>query len=522
MSGISGITGITGSYATLFVDRWKFALLGIALVFVAWLVNRFAPQSRKHVRRTAILYVLYVLAFGASIALDAAGATAWAGRLHFASSLLEAFTLVSLAGLTIFDFAAPALKFDLVSITTDIVIGIAYIVAAIAVLRGAGMDLSSVIATSAIVSGVLALSLQATLGNILGGVALQIDGSIHVGDWIQLESGRQGKVKEIRWRHTVVETRDWDTVIVPNSALLASNIMILGKREGAAYQHRMWVYFNVDFRFSPQTVIGVVNDALQNAPLDNVAAEPKAHAICYDFARDGRDSFAYYAVRYYLTDLAVDDPTSSLVRTRIFAALRRAAIPLARPTRTVFVTQDDDAQEIRRHARHRVKRLAAVTSVELFKGLHAEEQAFVADRLRHVPFCAGETVTKQGAVAHWLYLLTSGTVEIRPRVDDVSHVVATVEAPDFFGEAGLMTGEPRSADVVAATDVDCYRLDKTGFEKIVHDRPEVAKQISATIASRRVELIAARDGLDADSKLQRQSMEQERILQKIQEFFGLE
>jgi small-conductance mechanosensitive channel/CRP-like cAMP-binding protein len=519
---MSDLSGLTGSYVTHFVDRWMFAFVGTALVFIAWLVNRFAPQSRKHVRRTAILYVLYVFAFAASVALDAVGATAWASRLHFASSLLEAFTLVSLGGLFIFDFAAPALKFDLVSITTDIAIGIAYIVATIAVLRGAGMDLSSVIATSAIVSGVLALSLQATLGNILGGVALQLDGSIHVGDWLQLENGRQGKVKEIRWRHTVVETRDWDTVIVPNASLLASNIMILGKREGAAYQHRMWVYFNVDFRFAPQTVISVVNDALQNAPLDNVAAEPKAHAICLDFAKDGRDSYACYAVRYYLTDLAVDDPTSSLVRTRIFSALRRAGIPLARPARSLFVTPDDDTQEQKRHQRHREKRLAAVTSVELFKGLREAEHTFVADRLRYAPFCAGETVTKQGAVAHWLYLLTSGSVEIRPRIDGISRAVATVEAPDFFGEAGLMTGEPRSADVVAATDVECYRLDKAGFEKIVHDRPEVATQISETVASRRVELIAARDGLDAESKRLRQSMEQERILSKIQEFFGLE
>jgi hypothetical protein len=52
-----------------------------------------------------------------------------------------------------------------------------------------------------------------------------------------------------------------------------------------------------------------------------------------DLAKDTRDSFAYYAARYWLTDLAVDDPTSSAVRARIYAALRRASIPLARPLR---------------------------------------------------------------------------------------------------------------------------------------------------------------------------------------------
>ena len=156
---------------------------------------------------------------------------------------------VNLAALAVFDLALPAVRIDTSAIAADLFIGVAYIVGTIIVLRGDGLDPGSLVATSAVVSGVLALSLQATLGNILGGVALQLDHSVHEGDWIQLPDGTQGKVRAIRWRHTVVETRNWDTVIVPNSNLLAANIVILGKREGQPVQHRMWVYFNVDFRY---------------------------------------------------------------------------------------------------------------------------------------------------------------------------------------------------------------------------------------------------------------------------------
>ena len=105
----------------------------------------------------------------------------------------------------------------------------------------------------------------------------------------------------------------------------------LGKREGEPLQHRMWVYFNVDFRHPPSDVISVIEDALTAAPIEGVADEPKAHAICMDFARDTKDSYAYYAARYWLTDLAKDDPTSSRVRERIYAALKLANIPLAVP-----------------------------------------------------------------------------------------------------------------------------------------------------------------------------------------------
>src|SRR5205823_1147384 len=85
-------------------------------------------------------------------------------------------------------------------------------------------------------------------------------------DLVLLSSGQQGCISAIRWRHTVVETRNWDTIIVPNSVLLGENIVILGQRQDQPVQHRMWVYFNVDFRYSPEEVIHTVDDALQSTP----------------------------------------------------------------------------------------------------------------------------------------------------------------------------------------------------------------------------------------------------------------
>ena len=502
------------------LKRWSFALVGAGVVLIAFLVNRFAPVKRRRVRRVVILYGLYLFAFGAAYGLGAVGLHAWAERLRLAASLLEAFTLVNLVALAIFDLALPAVRIDLVSITSDILVGIAYAVTAIGVFHASGMDPTSVVATSAVVGGILTFSLQNTLGNILGGVALQLDGSIHVGDWIALENGRQGKVKEIRWRHTVVETRDWDTIIVPNATLLSTNIMILGKREGQPIQHRMWVYFNVDFRYAPNQVIEAVETALLTAPIEGAALDPPPQCICYDFAKDTRDSFAYYAVRYWLTDLPHDDPTNSRVRTRIYTALKRAGIPLARPASTMFLKHEEDLH--RRDERTRERHLRDVKGLEIFHGLTPTELDDVVAHLRDAPFAKGETVTKQGAVAHWLYILTRGKVEILAKMGGVSKAVATIEAPGFFGEMGLMTGEPRAADVIALTDVECYRLDKDGFQRILVERPEIAETMSKTLAHRRVELDVFREGLDAEAKLVREASEQQRILKRIQDFFGLD
>lgn len=507
-----------------FLREWGFALLGAALVLVALLVNLLAPQRRRRIRYALFLYLVVLAATGVSAALSHASeptVVSWGEHVRLVGDICAAFLVVNLLVLLLFDIGLPALGVQAGAITGDVAVGLLYLFAGLGVLKAAGFSPTSVVTTSAVVTGILALSLQTTLGNIIGGVAIQLDGSVHVGDWIQLPDGQQGRIVNIRWRHTVVETRNWDTIVVPNANLLAQNIIILGKRTAKPVQHRMWVYFNVDFRFPPSHVIDVVREALWAAPIEGVAEDPKPSVICYDFAKDGRDSFGYYAARYWLTDMPNDDPTNSRIRTRIYTALKRANIPLARPVQTLFVQPEED--EATHLSRVKERRVNAVESVDLFGSLTEDERSFVADHLRYAPFTAGETCTRQAAVAHWLYILTSGKVEIRRHVDgDVAaRKVATIEAPSFFGEMGLMTGEPRSADVVALTDVECYRLDKEGLQKVLTERPDAAAEFSKTLAARRVELASALEDLDAAARKSRMESEQSRILDRIQDFFGL-
>lgn len=499
------------------------AALAAALVVTAFLVGKLAPENRRRLRRAVFLFAFHVLSSAAARALAFVHVPLWATNTDYVAQLFAALAFVNVGGILLFDLVLPLVGLGVAEILADLMVGGAYVAASIIVLEEAGLNLSSIIATSAVVTAVLGLSLQATLGNILGGIALQLDGSIHVGDWIQLEGGRQGKVTEIRWRHTVVETRDWDTIVVPNAALLAQTITILGKRAGQPVQHRMWLYFNVDFRHSPAEVIRVVDEALQAAPIEGVALEPRAHAICFDFARERRDSMAYYAVRYWLTDLARDDPTSSLVRLRVFAALRRAGIPLAVPATTVFVSHDDPEHAERKAQREHERRIAALDAVEIFAPMTQGEKADLAQRIRFAPFMPGETITRQGAVAHWFYVLTRGDCEVRVAGESgEERVVATIGAPAFFGEMGMMTGARRSATVVAKGEVECFRVDKVDFDAILRARPDIATEVSRILAARRVGLAAAEGQVDPAARESRTEIEQHEILEKIRSFFGLD
>lgn len=500
---------------------WALGVLA-GLIVVAALVNWLRPAHRSRLRRVITLFVLYGIALGAGYAFRAGDNPAWANGCFIAAVLLRAFSLVTLLALLVFSVLLPVLGITVPMIASDLLVGFGYILSTLIILEHRGLNPTSAIVSGAVVSAVLAISLQSTLGNILGGIALQLDGSIHEGDWIQLENGKQGKVRAIRWRHTIVETRDWSTIIVPNAQLLANNITILGNRDGAPAPQRMWVWFNVDFRFPPTRVIDVVTEALHDQPLENVAEEPRPNVVCMDFAHDRRESFATYAARYWLVDLAPDDPTNSRVRARIYTALRRAGIPLAVPAQTAFVEIKDETRAKKRDMRQVDERLAALATVHLFRSFKPDELRTLAEGMSHMIYARGERITRQGAVAHWLYVMTGGTADIRVANKEGEHAtVASIKAPDFFGEMGLMTGEPRTADVIATSDVDCFRLGKSTFQQVLLNRPEIVDELSQKLATRRVQLMAIREGLDEASMKSREASERDRILGGIKAFFGL-
>jgi small-conductance mechanosensitive channel/CRP-like cAMP-binding protein len=493
--------------------------LALAFLVVAFALFSVVPAERPRIRQAVLLFILSVLSllaasstvyFGASI--DSLG---FRGLRLLALSLISVAT-INLASIFIFAVILEPLHFDPPRIVRDLLVAFAYVIVAITLLSRSGVDLAGVVATSAVITAIIGFSLQDTLGNVMGGLALQMERTIHVGDWVRIDQ-HEGQVKEIRWRQTSIETRNWDTVVIPNSSLMKSQVIVLGRRTGAPRQHRQWVYFNVDFRFAPTQVMQLVEEALCAEPIANVANEPLPHCIVSDF----KDSYATYAARYWLTNLALTDPTDSIVRARIYAALRRAEIPLSIPAQSVFVTEDDLSRRERKQKEDLEHRLEAIGKVELFRSLSDEEKQQLAKRLRSTPFVRGEAMTRQGNQAHWLYLIIEGEAEVGITIDGKSERVALLGAGDYFGEMGLMTGEPRTATIVALTDVRCYRLDKEAFEGILRGRPEIAEDISHTLAKRRVELQAIRESLTEEILHQRMQHTQNALLQRMREFFTL-
>jgi small-conductance mechanosensitive channel/CRP-like cAMP-binding protein len=500
--------------------RGAFVWAIVIFVVSALLLNALRPAQRMRIRAALLLFALSFIGLLLIASLAYRGISTESSLylwLRWASLFCLWIAFINVGSVFIFEVFLTAIRLKPPRIMRDLLVALAYVVLGITLLSIPRVDISGIIATSAVLTAVIGLSFQDTLGNMMGGMALQLERTIGVGDWIKID-GQEGLVREVRWRHTAIETRNWDTIVIPNSVLMKSQVTVLGRRAGAPRQHRQWVYFNVDFRYSPADVIDAVETGLRAEPIANIAADPPPNCVFMDF----KESFGSYAVRYWLTDLAVDDPTNSVVRTRIYFALRRAGIPLSIPAHSIFMTEDDTSRRERKDIEEIEHQVKALGRVELFNTLTDEERRSLAARLRYAPFARGEAMTRQGAEAHWLYLMTGGEAEVRVSTEgNLNERVAALHAGDVFGEMGMMTGEPRSATVIALTNVECYRLDKTAFHDILQRRPEIAEDISMLLAKRRVELEAAREDLNEEAKRMRMRYHHNELLRRIKNFFTL-
>ena len=197
-----------------------------------------------------------------------------------------------------FAFQGVLARLAIPRILADVLIAVVLIVFGIIRMKEVGVNLAGIITTSAVITGVIAFSLQETLGNLWGGIALQLDNTCRIGDWIRME-GVSGQVVGIRWRYTSIATNNGETVIIPNGQLIKTRVTVLGRRGDERIPWRRDVEFAVAYDVPPSRVLAAVKDALAHAEIRNVAATPPLIIACMGFGDNG----IHYAVRYWLTDL---------------------------------------------------------------------------------------------------------------------------------------------------------------------------------------------------------------------------
>jgi CRP-like cAMP-binding protein len=140
-------------------------------------------------------------------------------------------------------------------------------------------------------------------------------------------------------------------------------------------------------------------------------------------------------------------------------------------------------------ARETAERL---NTVPLFKGCSARQLRHIAARGHEITFETGKAITEQGRFGDHFFVILEGTA----RVLRNGRKVSTLGPGGYFGEIALllslMERTPRTATVVAETEVRCFVLSKGEFRTVIYEQ-NIAVNLLHTMA-RRLDAASKRPG----------------------------
>ena len=163
-------------------------------------------------------------------------------------------------------------------------------------------------------------------------------------------------------------------------------------------------------------------------------------------------------------------------------------------------------------------------NVKLFAELSPESLVKLGSCLKTAEFPPGEVVVREGAPGVSMYIIKSGLVEVRKKdpATGIDFLVAQLSEGAAVGEMSLLTGEKRSATVVAFSDCEVVEIGKAVVAKSLKENPQLVAMLGEILAKRRMETegILA-ESLPKTTLIEREKQYTEGFLHKLRLFFEL-
>jgi len=124
--------------------------------------------------------------------------------------------------------------------------------------------------------------------------------------------------------------------------------------------------------------------------------------------------------------------------------------------------------------------------IPLFTSIADGDLKLIAEKFEAASYQPGQIIIKEGEEGRHLYVILEGQVRVVAAIDDNESEITLsfLNAGDYFGEMALITGEPRSATVVAETATKTLTLNKKDFDYIILKNPQVTLSITHILSQR--------------------------------------
>lgn len=126
----------------------------------------------------------------------------------------------------------------------------------------------------------------------------------------------------------------------------------------------------------------------------------------------------------------------------------------------------------------------ALKQVPLFRGIDPTKLRLLAFMSERIKFRAGERLCEQGERGDSAFIILSGEADIAVRTPTGEQRVAKVRQNDMVGEIAILIDVPRTASVIASSEVIALAVSKESFLKLMAHFPEMALEVTRVLAQR--------------------------------------
>jgi small-conductance mechanosensitive channel len=311
-------------------------ILGSVLV-LALLVATIAALQRRFFWVRQLAFPLYVAAGVAALEAfyrlqPGYQAAAVELALGWAWLFLGLILIFRLLGLYLFDVHLTARRgMNVPPLLPAVTMTLVYLVTAFVTLRLSfpKLDVTALVATSAVTSLVLGLALQPILSNFFAGLVISIEKPFRINDWIKVGE-QEGRVAAITWRTTHLRTRDNDNLVIPNGKLADERVLNYYYPHPV---HREKVRVSAHYDEPPYRVRRVLLDCA--AGVSGVLDKPAPDVLLISFEA----SAIQYELRVWIDDVAEGPRIASDLRARVWEEFRKEGIAIPYPIQTLEISR---------------------------------------------------------------------------------------------------------------------------------------------------------------------------------------
>lgn len=380
-------------------------------------------------------------------------------------------------------------------------------------------DIAGIWTTSGVAGIVLGIAIRPLIADVFSGLASNMEGAFHLGEWVTLDPGRAanqyyaGWVEEIRWRTTRLRNREGNICIIPNSMIATS---IITNHALPLPWHRFSVTIILDSSIETARACRILEAALLSSASDHEGpmrlpgSEVKVTKI---------DEMGVHYALLFWGDPSRHSPyvLNDRVLKSVYAHLSKVGISVSQYRKQFVVQKDFEAQELD----NKPNALRFLKGLHLFSSLKQQDLEHIATAMILHAYPKGHILVEAGDTGDSMFVLAEGLLEVEGKLENGTPLrLGYINPGECFGEMSLLTGAPRSAKVFTLVDSSVYEIRKATLKLILEKEPSVLIGLSELLAERQARNVHTQANIRKEAAADVE-VHPQHLLDRIKHFFSI-